>query len=119
MNEIKIYEPAMCCPTGLCGANVNPELLRVSTIINTLQKKGAKITRYNLSSSPKAFIENKEINEIIKQGTDSLPITILNGQIVKTKNYPTNEEFLNWLEINLDGNNSNNSKGCNCSGGCC
>ena len=29
MKTMKIFEPAMCCPTGLCGVSVDPELLRV------------------------------------------------------------------------------------------
>lgn len=119
MNKIEIFEPAMCCSTGLCGVNVDKELLRVSTTINTLQKKGASIERYNLSSTPKAFISNKTINEHInKVGSSSLPVTMVNGEIVKIKAYPTNEEFEKWCGIKLDGNNKS-TKSCGCSGGCC
>lgn len=119
MNKIEIYEPAMCCSTGLCGVNVNKELLRVATTINALQKKGASIERFNLSSAPKAFISNKTMNEHInKMGTNSLPVTIVNGKIVKTKEYPTNEEFEKWCGIKLNSNN-NNPKSCGCSNGCC
>ena len=40
MKTMKIFEPAMCCPTGLCGVSVDPELLRVSTVLNTLKQHG-------------------------------------------------------------------------------
>ena len=33
MKTMKIYEPAMCCTTGLCGVGVDSELLRVSTVL--------------------------------------------------------------------------------------
>ncbi|MGD0154091.1 MAG: arsenic metallochaperone ArsD family protein [Thermacetogeniaceae bacterium] len=28
MKEIAIYDPAMCCSTGVCGASPNPECPR-------------------------------------------------------------------------------------------
>lgn len=119
MNEIKIYEPAMCCSTGLCGVNVDKELLRVSTTINALRKKGAKIERYNLSNAPKEFVSNKAINEHInKNGIKTLPIIMVNGEIVKTNSYPTNEDFENWCGIKLDSNNEKPNS-CGCSNGCC
>ena len=50
MKRMSIYEPAMCCDTGVCGVNVDPELVRISTVINNLKKNGITIERYNLSS---------------------------------------------------------------------
>lgn len=57
MSKLTIYEPAMCCETGLCGVGVDPELLRISTIENTLKKLGIEVKRYNLSSAPNAFVQ--------------------------------------------------------------
>jgi hypothetical protein len=62
MKKMQIFEPAMCCSTGLCGVGVDPELLRISTVLNTLDKKGVKVERYNLSGSPQMFVINKAIN---------------------------------------------------------
>ncbi|MDH3390414.1 MAG: arsenic metallochaperone ArsD family protein, partial [Desulfobulbaceae bacterium] len=28
MSGIEIYDPPMCCPTGVCGPNVDPELVQ-------------------------------------------------------------------------------------------
>jgi len=118
MSKLEIYEPAMCCSTGLCGVNVDSELLRVSTTIDALKKKGAIIERFNLTSAPKAFVDNKTVNEYInKNGAKALPVILVNGEIVKTKVYPTNEEFEKWCGIKLDGS-KNNSNGCGCSSGC-
>ena len=39
MKKIHIYEPAMCCPTGLCGPSIDPELLRMSFVMNNLKKQ--------------------------------------------------------------------------------
>jgi hypothetical protein len=95
-----IYDPAMCCSTGVCGPSIDPELLRVATLISNLQKKGIKIERYNLSGDPRAFIVNESINQLLKKfGPGILPATMVDGQIVKTKAYPTNDEFAKLLGI--------------------
>ncbi|MNI67857.1 Arsenical resistance operon trans-acting repressor ArsD [compost metagenome] len=97
----------MCCSTGICGVNVNKELLRVATVINLLQKYGANIARYNLSNSPKAFIDNKIVSQYINNmGKVVLPLTIVNGEIVKERAYPTNEEFEKWSKVKISNNNA-------------
>ncbi|WP_231038331.1 arsenic metallochaperone ArsD family protein [Pectinatus frisingensis] len=54
---MQIFEPAMCCSTGLCGATVDPELLRISTVLDILKKHTISVERYNLTSTPMAFIK--------------------------------------------------------------
>ena len=124
MNQEKmfIYEPALCCETGVCGVNVDPELLRISTVANNLKKNGVTLQRYNLKDFPQAFIDNAEINKLINsEGADALPATVVDGKIVKTKAYPTNGEIVMWLNISADYlvEKSGNSSGCGCKGGCC
>ena len=53
MKKMIIFEPAMCCSTGVCGPAVDKELLRVSTVLNNLKNKGILVERYNLTSNPK------------------------------------------------------------------
>lgn len=38
MKTIEIFDPAMCCPTGLCGPNINPDLMRIAAAASTLAK---------------------------------------------------------------------------------
>lgn len=103
MKKMIIFEPAMCCPTGVCGPSVNKELLRVSVTINNLKSNGVSIERYNLSNNPQIFIDNKLINDLLnKEGIDILPVVIVDGEVVKTKSYPTNEEFCSFLDIPFD-----------------
>ena len=47
MKHMEIFEQAMCCPTGLCGPSIDPELLRVSTVLDTLKQHGIDVGRYN------------------------------------------------------------------------
>jgi hypothetical protein len=133
MKKMIIFDPAMCCSTGVCGPSVNKELLRVATVINTLKNKGVLIERYNLTSNPQAFIDYKEINQILNtKGVEALPVTMVNGVVVKTGSYPINNEFcklldipLNYLEVNIKKPNIKQSNikkpnnGCGCKGGCC
>ncbi|MDD2477222.1 MAG: arsenite efflux transporter metallochaperone ArsD [Dysgonamonadaceae bacterium] len=120
MKNIEIFDPAMCCSTGVCGPSIDPELLRVATVINSLKEKGIIIKRHGLSNEPQAFISNKAISEILqKEGADILPVTLVDGEIVKTKSYPTNEELSVWLGVEI--NTKPQKKGGCCSGpkGCC
>lgn len=125
MKKMIIFDPAMCCSTGVCGPSVDENLIRVSTVINRLKKKDILIERHNLTDNPKIFIDNKEINEMINnEGIDVLPITTVDGEVVKTKEYPTNEEFCKLLDVPkeyvVSGRRSSLKKN-NCSGedGCC
>src|SRR5699024_2195280 len=100
MSKLEIFDPAMCCSTGVCGPGVDPELTRIASAVYSLEKRGIDVTRYNLANDPSEFIENKKVNYILNEkGADILPVTILNGEIVKESNYPSNEELSTWLQI--------------------
>ena len=129
MKKMQIFEPAMCCSTGLCGVGVDQELLRISTVLNTLGKNGVNVERFNLSSAPQEFVTNKVVNTLImEKGVDELPVILLDGEIVITGRYPQNEEFVKLLEIPISflGEQSKavedtieKSEGCGCSEGSC
>ena len=59
MKKIEIFDPAMCCPTGLCGTNINPELMRIAVVIESLKKQGIIVTRHNLRDEPQVYVSNK------------------------------------------------------------
>lgn len=124
MKNMEIFEPAMCCSTGLCGVGVDPELLRISTVLNTLQKNGVTVGRYNLTSAPMAFVNNKPVNEFINvKGPDELPVITLDGEIIMEGRYPTNEEFISLLGLDNNifetANTTPESSGGCCEGGNC
>lgn len=123
MSKMEIFDPAMCCSTGVCGPSVDKNLLRVATVISAIIKKGGEVKRYNLSSDPQAFVDNKVINEyLMKEGVDILPITLLDGEVIKTKEYLTNEEFYKVLNLKEEPLTLNLNKGNSCccnNDGCC
>jgi len=119
MKKIEIFDPAMCCSTGVCGPSINPKLMQIATIVNSLSKKGIDITRYGLSDEPQSFIANKIISDLLqKGGADTLPITLLDNVVVKTKSYPTAAELSEWLDIKIT-ITEKPSGCCHKSSGCC
>lgn len=103
MKKIEIFDPAMCCPTGLCGTNIDPELMRIAVVIEILKKHGIIVTRHNLRDEPQVYVSNKTVNEHLQQhGADALPITLVDGEIAVSKIYPTTKQMSEWTGINLD-----------------
>ncbi|MGD6819160.1 arsenite efflux transporter metallochaperone ArsD [Metabacillus sp. 84] len=94
MSTIQIFDPAMCCPTGVCGPGIDPELTRLASAVYTLGNKGYNIKRYNLANDPEAFSTHPKILALLeKNGPEILPVTLLNGEIYRTQTYPSNEDF--------------------------
>ncbi|WP_099321726.1 arsenite efflux transporter metallochaperone ArsD [Anaerococcus sp. Marseille-P3625] len=103
MKKIRLYEKAMCCPTGLCGPVLDPELIRISVAIDNMTKNKVDIDRYNLSSFPDKFAKNEKIKEQLKEkGKYALPITTVDDEIIMTGRYLTNEEFAEISGISVD-----------------
>lgn len=123
MKKMIIFEKAMCCSTGVCGPSVDQELLRVSTVVNNFKNKGVTIERYNLSSNPQEFVDNIDISKMIdNKGLEVLPITTVDGVVVKTEQYPSNEQFCSFLEVDesyISSEKKEEPKKCGCKGGCC
>lgn len=117
MKKMIIFEPAMCCSTGVCGPSVDKELLRITTTVNNLKNNGVEVERYNLSSNPQIFVDNAEINKVLNNdGIEVFPVTMVDGVLVKTKEYPSDEEICKLLDIPLSYLKHEVKKE---SGGCC
>jgi len=70
MKRLDIYDPAMCCSTGVCGPTVDPVLVRFATDVKWLQKQGAEAQRFNLSQNPAAFVENEKVKQALTEKGD-------------------------------------------------
>jgi len=98
--KVEIYDPAMCCSSGLCGPSIDPSWVKMNDAALALIKQGVEVERYNLAQQPKAFMENKRVAELLhKNGKKSLPVTIVNGEVFKTGEYPSYEDICNALGI--------------------
>ncbi|RNA68614.1 arsenite efflux transporter metallochaperone ArsD [Alteribacter keqinensis] len=103
MTVIRVYDPAMCCETGVCGPVVDPELTRVANALFLLEQKSIDVKRYNLGNEPQAFVDETLIQKLLEEkGVDALPAVIVNGTVVKTGEYPTNKELAEWTGVRED-----------------
>jgi len=105
--KIEIFDPPMCCSTGLCGPSVDERLVRINENLELLESKymDLQIYRYMISQQPMKFKANKEVYELIqKNGRSVLPITAFNGKVFKYGDYPSLEEMLKVIEENENGN---------------
>lgn len=113
--KIEIYEKALCCDTGVCGASVDTELLRITALAAELKAKGVVLERANLSTKPEKFIQSALVSGLVKEhGVEILPLTIIDGKVIKKKTYPTNAEIEAWTGLKL---NKSEKDGCCCGGG--
>jgi len=99
--NVTFFEPPMCCPTGVCGPSVDGELVLLTEQITHLEAsyEGLSVERFMISTHPKKFKENEDVFKLVKeQGKSVLPITKINGKVIKSGGYPTLEEMKSALE---------------------
>jgi len=88
--KVEIFDPPMCCPTGLCGPTIDPVLLDVNEIVLKLKGQGVTVERYLMTQQPQAFLNNAEVYRLVReQQMAALPITVVNGRVIKAGAYPT------------------------------
>ncbi len=103
MKKIQIFDPAMCCSSGLCGPSIDPELLRMSFVMKNLAKVDYPVERYNLTTDTDQFVNNEQIQALLNEkGPDVLPIVLVDGDVVLTGQYPSNEELEKWTGISAN-----------------
>ncbi len=91
---VEIFDPPLCCPTGMCGPTIDPVLLDVNEMIVTLQDEGITVARYQMSTHAQAFARNGEVLKLLREKQlAALPISIVNGRIIKMGAYPTLPEM--------------------------
>ena len=100
MERLDIYDPAMCCSTGVCGPDVDPKLVRFAADVKWLQEQGVGVQRFNLSQNPAAFVENDQVKQALTdKGEATLPMVIASGRVVSSGRYPDREELAAWAGL--------------------
>ncbi len=98
--DVEIFDPPMCCPTGLCGPVLDTTLVDLSEALLSLQSDGLSVARHMMTSEPQAFMRNRVVYDLIRQRQlDVLPITVVRGQVVKTAGYPSLDELRSALGV--------------------
>jgi len=92
--DVEIFDPPLCCPTGLCGPVLDTTLVDLSEAIFTLEAEGRTVVRHMMTADPQAFMRNRDVYDLIRaRQLEVLPITVIGGRIVKTDAYPTLAEL--------------------------
>lgn len=119
---IRVFEPALCCNTGVCGPDVDASLVEFTANLAHLKQLGADIERHNLANDPMAFATDPQVKAFLQvAGSDGLPLTSVDGVTVMTGTYPTREQLLQFAGLAPEGLNLLSDDGGSCcgSGGCC
>ena len=90
---IRVYDPPMCCSTGLCGTEVDPTLVSFAALLTRLGGEGVKVERYNLGQEPMAFVTNPIVKGLLdREGVEVLPLILVEGEVYLKGRYPADEE---------------------------
>ena len=121
MKKIEIFDPALCCSSGVCGTEVDQALVTFSADVDWLKKQGGDIVRYNLSQQPMAFVDNRIVNAFLERsGEEGLPLILLEGEIALAGRYPSRDELARWCGIqSIPVNAEAASTGCCGPSSCC
>ncbi|MPV35951.1 arsenite efflux transporter metallochaperone ArsD [Georgenia subflava] len=126
MSTIEVYEPAMCCSTGVCGPDVPQDLVTFSADLDWLRSQGGAIERFNLASEPIAFTGRPAVVQFLQlSGSEGLPLVLVDGTVAMTGRYPDRDQLARWAglapvpagrpELAL----AQNSESCCGGSGCC
>ena len=100
MIAIRVFDPAMCCSTGVCGPAIDPALVRFAADLDWLKSRGVSVERFNLSQQPGAFAENPAVKAALElKGEASLPIVAVNGDVKCSGVYASRDTLAVWAGL--------------------
>lgn len=103
MKKVQVFDPALCCSSGVCGTDVDQKLVDFSADVDWAKQQGGQIERFNLAQQPMAFAETEAVKDLLQQtGDAALPVTLVDGKVVLSGNYPTREALAGWLGIKIE-----------------
>lgn len=100
MPEIHVYEPALCCNTGVCGPELDERLVVFTADLAHVNEAGGQVLRHNLAKDPQAFVTNDAVRNFLHlSGSEGLPLTTVDGVTVLTGVYPTREQLVRYSAL--------------------
>jgi len=103
MPKLQVFDPPMCCSTGVCGPSIDPALPRFAADLEWLKGKGLEVERYNLAQEVAAFTNNPVVKTALNsRGSKCLPLLLLDGMIVAEGAYPTREELARLAKVEFE-----------------
>jgi len=103
MIKLEVFDPPMCCSTGICGASVDPTLVTFASDLEWLKTKGIDVVRYGLSFKPAEFVNNDTVKNLLnKEGNGCLPVIMIGSELLSKSCYPSREKLASICKINFD-----------------
>jgi len=103
MPKLEVFDPAMCCPTGVCGPSVDPALPRFAADLEWLKSKGIEVQRHNLAQEVAVFTSNQVVKTALNtQGTRCLPLVLVEGKVLSEGTYPTREQLAKLTGVEFE-----------------
>ena len=100
MTSLTVYDPAMCCNTGVCGPEVDPKLVQFAGDLEWLKTSGIAVTRINLSQEPAAFAANEQVKSVLESaGVEGLPVVLVGDKLQTSGLYPARGELAKMVGI--------------------
>jgi len=94
MKNLTIYDPPLCCSTGVCGPSIDPNLVRFASDLEWLKTQGVAVRRYNLAQEPERFVENGAVKAVLdRSGGDELPAILAGETLVSSGRFPSRDEL--------------------------
>lgn len=98
--KVQIFDPPMCCSTGICGPGVDPALVSFTADLDWLKRQGIEVERYNLSQQTQAFVSNPTVAAALKKdGNECLPLILVDGNIASQGSYLSREKLAKLTNI--------------------
>jgi hypothetical protein len=132
VTSVKVFDPAMCCSTGVCGPSVDPDLARFAADLHWLAGEGVAVERFNLAQQPDAFVAHALVTKSLQErGEAALPLILVGERKVSEGAYPSRDELAHWAGVDgsADAQNTHTddavgaltrADSCECGeGGCC
>ena len=100
MPTIEVFDPPMCCSTGVCGPEADDALVTFSGALRWLKRHGVTVKRHNPASNPDAFMDTATVYDaLMEEGQDVLPLVLVDGDIVYRGEYPSRDELIQRIGL--------------------
>ncbi len=100
MSTIQVFDPALCCSSGVCGVDVDQQLVSFAADVDWARQNGAQIERFNLAQLPQAFARNAVVSAFLEStGHEALPLILVDEKFALAGGYPTRTQLAAWAGI--------------------
>lgn len=119
MKRIQVFDPGLCCSTGVCGVDVDQALVNFSADVDWARQQGMPIERHNLAQEPLAFAQNPVVKAFLERsGQQALPLILVDGEVAMAGRYPNRTELARWAGLTADAQVTPQGGSC-CGSRCC